>query len=110
MKAILLPFAFFLSLSTPLWAINPPTYTLQSVLETVFAKNPSLHGAQEKVHEAEAGIPLVRALIFPTLSAVANVNYKKDATNTEGAHFGGEPYNQYDFNFKLSQPLFSWGV
>lgn len=81
---------------------------LQAVREAV-EKNPQLLEAKEKVNQSDAQIPVTRASLLPNVSLVGSAAEKKDAVNSGFARFGGDPYNNYSADLRLTQPLFVYG-
>lgn len=85
------------------------SWTLHSAVEAALSHSPSVHAAQLKLKESDGAISLASTTIFPTIGANVAAMYRKDPLNTGNPLFGGEPYNTYDFNFRLTQPLYSGG-
>jgi outer membrane protein TolC len=46
---------------------------------------------------------------LPTINLVGTSSYQKDAANASQVQFGGDPYNAYKTDLKLTQPLFQYG-
>jgi outer membrane protein TolC len=85
----------------------PEVLTIRSATDIALERNPTILEAQEKITETGAQTALAKALLYPNLTANLSGNYKKDATNLPMfARFNGNPYNQYLFNFHLSETVY----
>ncbi len=84
--------------------------TLHQAVQQALSNNPSLHLASERVVEAHTQIPLARSTLFPTLLLEGTGQNRKDAANSNTVRFDGDPYNQYTLDFKLTQPILTFGI
>lgn len=111
---LLLAFTLFLSLTiqTPsAFALTDSTVIdIRTAVQTSLASNPQILQAREKLNQNEAEKSLLKSTLLPNITAVGNALYKQDAvTNSATAAFGGGPYNYYNGDIKLLQPLFAYG-
>lgn len=106
-KAITFPVSAFLILFVFLnrsQAIPiPEKLTIRGAAELALEHNPMIQKAHKKVEENAAQVSLVRSALIPNVSASLTGNHKKDATNSPAFRFGGDPYNQYVFDFKITE-------
>ncbi len=98
-----------LSLSQNLVANPDGLLTLKAALKEALEKNPAQLKQNEKINELQSQVGQTRSLILPTITATGNAQYLKDSVNMGSARFGGEGFNLYKLNIKLSQPLFQFG-
>ncbi len=105
---------FFIPLSLLLgsfscWAESTPLLSLQSALDRAIESNPQVVEARERWRGASASVGYSVASSLPQVGLFGSAQSKKDPLNLGNPAFGGEPYNFYDFNLKISQSLFSGG-
>ena len=85
---------------------------LATAVDLALRNSPVLAEAKEKQREYRYQANVLRSTLFPSIVANGNAARKKDsvANNTvSSVKFGGEPYNYYDLNLRLTQPLLVWG-
>lgn len=83
---------------------------LKEAVDLAIAHYPAFLEVAEKIKQQEAQIPVVRALIMPNVSLLGTGAEKKDAANSASVLFGGTPYNTYQTDLKLTQPLAAYGI
>jgi outer membrane protein len=86
------------------------TLTLKTAVDMALTQNPNFLKARENIHYSEAGVPLIRSSLFPTVQATGTGYEKKDAAGNGNPLFGGDNYNQYVADIKLTQVLFQVGA
>jgi outer membrane protein len=104
-------FAFALTLLLPI-AAKAEALDLDTALREAMANNPSLQQARERLNQARYDKAVVRAKLFPEIVASGGPTYKKDAVADRPAAavlFGGDPYNNYLADIRLTQPIFAYG-
>lgn len=91
--------------------MTPNIITIRDAIDSALNNNPTILQAREKLNEDRAATSLVRASLFPVVNFVGLGLYEKSAVGatTNAAPFNGEPYNNYNLDFKLLQPLFAYG-
>ena len=92
-------------------ALNVNIITIKDAIDTAIKNNPAIIQAKEKLNQDREATSLIRASLFPTLNVVGTGLDKKDSTATSGvnAPFNGQPYNNYNIDLHLNQPLFGYG-
>jgi len=83
----------------------PEKLAIRGAAELALKHNPIIQKARKKIEENEAQVSLVRSALIPNFSVSLNGNHKKDATNSLAFRFGGDPYNQYVFDFKITEAI-----
>ncbi len=96
--------------SSTLWAGVPKVMSLRVAVERALAKNPLILDAGEKIHASEASMGLSLAPALPQVVLNGSANSKKDPLNLANPAFGGEPYNSYDVNLKVTQSIYAGGA
>lgn len=91
-------------------ASEGPAFDLKEIIKIATTNNPTLLAAKEKVHQYEAQKKLTTSPLYPSLSWTLGGNYQKDAVYTGTPKFGGDPYNLYSSDLKLTQTLFTKGL
>jgi outer membrane protein len=84
--------------------------SIHDAVQLAIQNNPSFLESLEKITQSETEIPLARALIYPTLTAVGDAQRAKDANLSLTPRFDGKPFNQYDASLKLTQIIFQLGT
>jgi outer membrane protein TolC len=82
---------------------------LREVVNEALAKNPKISGAKERINQADAQIPVVRSSVLPTLSLIGSAEERKDSVDSPKVRFGGNIYNNYQTDLRLTQSLFIYG-
>ncbi len=84
--------------------------TIREAIDTAINNNPTIHQAKEVLNQDKANTSLIRTNLFPVLSLSGSGLYRKDSVlQTYLANFKGEPYNSYNLDLHLAQPLFAYG-
>lgn len=89
---------------------NANVITIKDAIDTAINNNPTISQAKEVLNQDKAATSLVRSNLLPVLNLNGTALYQQQgpqATNT--AAFGGTPYNSYNVDLHLSQPLFAYG-
>lgn len=81
--------------------------TLGDVVATALKNSPVVEEAREKVSEARSSRVATLSGLAPSVTGTLGAQYKKDASSSSGALFGGQPYNAYAFGFQVVQPIFA---
>jgi len=84
--------------------------TLKDVVQKALDFNPTIVAAKESIHQQEGQKSLAKSSLYPLLTLNLEGEYKKDAVYTGGPKFGGDPYNQYESDLKLSQIVYRKGL
>ncbi|MBS1970870.1 MAG: TolC family protein [Bdellovibrionales bacterium] len=84
--------------------------SIHDAVQLAIENNPSFRQSLEKITQTETEVPLARALIFPTLTAVGDAQRVKDANLNQAPRFDGKPFNQYDASLRLTQIVFQMGT
>lgn len=85
---------------------------LATAVDSALRNSPVLAEAKEKQREYRYQANVLRSTLFPSLAANANAARKKDSVANKTVStvvFGGDPYNYYNLNLQLTQPLLVWG-
>lgn len=90
------------------FANNP--LSLKDILTITLDHNPQILAAKEKTNQIESQKDLALSSFYPNLTWNLDGNYLKDALFTKNPKFGGDPYNTYSSDFKLTQTLYARGV
>lgn len=83
---------------------------LKDVLKVAKENNPKLVAAREKLNQYEAQKFLAKSTLYPNLSWIIAGSYQKDASYTGSSKFGGNAYDVYSADLKLSQTLYGKGL
>ncbi|MBP9681618.1 MAG: TolC family protein [Bacteriovorax sp.] len=83
---------------------------LKDVLKIAQENNPKLIAAREKLNQYEAQKFLAKSTLYPNLSWIIGGSYQKDASYTGSSKFGGNAYDVYSADLKLSQTLYGKGL
>ncbi len=86
-----------------------PVLDLAEVIRVAKNNNPTLQAAQEKLNQYESQKKLIFSTIFPTLGWTLSGNYLKEAVYTGTPKFGGDSYNLYTSDLKITQTIYSKG-
>lgn len=101
---------FVFLLSAPVFADDTgPLLTLKAAAEKALALNPALNEKQEHVNEMGEHAPLAVSQLMPSMKLTVNEGRAKDPLVYPFALFNGEPYNKYQDDLNLAQPLFAFG-
>ncbi len=85
--------------------------TIREAIDTALKNNPSIIQTREKLNQDKAATALTKSILYPTLNFTGTGLYQEAAVGTSGtAPFGGQPYNSYNLDLKLTQPLFAYGT
>lgn len=84
--------------------------SIHDAVQLAIQNNPSFRESIEKINQTETEVPLARALIFPTLTAIGDAQRIKDSNLDQNPRFDGKPFNQYDASLKLTQIIFQMGT
>ncbi len=83
---------------------------LKDVIRIAKEKNPRILAAKEKLNQYDSQKYLAASSLYPSLNWILNGNYQKDAVYTGSPKFGGDPYNTYGSDLKLTQTLYGKGL
>jgi outer membrane protein TolC len=87
---------------------NTIVLTVQEAIRSALERNLDLANDRERLVEADQTISYAKSQIFPTVSITGTVQQQKAAiTGVGSAPFGGDPYNSYNAQIKLNQPLYA---
>lgn len=83
---------------------------IKDAVKMALERNPDVATGRERLVEADKNISFSVSQLFPNVSFSGNVAREKaPITGVGSALFGGEPYNSYLAQLKLSQPLYAGG-
>ena len=82
---------------------------LREAVNEALAKNPKVSSVKERVNQAETQIPVVRSTMLPTVSLLGSAQEHKDSVDSPMVRFGGNIYNSYQTDLRLTQSLFVYG-
>lgn len=107
-----LVFGWSSTVSAQVASTEPPlTLSIQDAVRIAIDQNPNILSDREKLEEQDKNISLAISQIFPSIVGSASATKQKSAVSGVGtAAFGGEPYNQYIAQLKLTQPLYVGGA
>ena len=89
---------------------NVHIITIQDAINTAIKNNPKILQAREKINQDLSATSLTKSILYPTLNLTGTAMYQQPAVSATGASaFGGQPYNSYNIDLKLTQPLFAYG-
>ncbi len=83
--------------------------SLRAAVEMARTRNPSYMVTREIINQNEAQIPLTRAAILPNANLYGYSTYEKNAVTSPTSRFNGDPYNVYETDLNVKQPLFQVG-
>jgi outer membrane protein TolC len=87
------------------------TLTIASSVQQALDKNPDVLTARELLNQTDANFRLAIAKVFPTIAAQVQGSYEKNSPLlAPNVIFGGDPYNQYQVDLTLNQPLYDGGA
>jgi outer membrane protein TolC len=108
---ILLGFSFLTASTIVGHASASSTLTIGSSVQQALDKNPDVLTARELVNQTEANYHLAFAKILPTIAGQLQGSYEKNSPLlAPNVIFGGDPYNQYQADLTLNQPLYDGGA
>ena len=108
---ILLGFSFLAASTIVGHASTSSTLTIGSSVQQALDKNPDVLTARELLSQTEANYHLAIAKIFPTIAGQVQGSYEKNSPLlAPNVIFGGDPYNQYQADLTLNQPLYDGGA
>ncbi len=85
--------------------------TIRDAIDSALKNNPKILQPKEKLNQAKAATSLTKSLLYPNLNLIGTGLYQQPATSASGiAAFGGQPYNSYNVDLKLTQALFASGT
>lgn len=85
--------------------------TISSSVQQALDKNPAVLTAREAVSQTESELRIAIAKVFPTISGQVDGSYAKNSPLlSTNVLFGGDPYNQYQVDATLNQPLWDGGA
>ena len=86
------------------------TLSIKDAINRTLSRNPDEANFKERIHEDEAAKMQSYSLLLPNLSATGTATEQKDAVNLGSAAFGGNTYNKYIAQLKLTQPIYQGGA
>ncbi len=86
------------------------TLSIQDAVQRALNRNPSVLSGREKLEEASQAYSYAISQFLPNIIGLASAFKEKAAVNGISVPFGGESYNQYTLQLKLSQPLYQGGA
>ncbi len=87
----------------------PIELSLKAAAEKAIELNPQLNEKKEHVNEMAEHAPLAEAQLLPTIKYSANEARVKDPLVYPFELFNGAPYNRYQDDLNVTQPLFAFG-
>jgi outer membrane protein len=92
--------------------LPPRSYDLRSAVLEAMEKNPALQQSRERRNETRAGVAEAWATLGPQVNTSLGYDRTKDSVLLGQARFGGDPYNFYSFDLRITQALLNaqtWG-
>ncbi|MDR3606525.1 MAG: TolC family protein [Oligoflexia bacterium] len=89
---------------------NALQLSIQSAVQYAMDRNPDVQTGREAIHQDDENVRYATSLIAPNIVGTGYSAIQKDAVLNTQPSFGGNSYNQYQLELKLTQTLWDGGL